>query len=221
MALKLSLGLRRGEERREGGEEGRGGAAECSHLGGGAEERSSIITPTLHPCHDKGERKFLLRPGPGFWRQPQTSRARRSHRRLLLLWHPTRVSKYALHLPCRLGPARSGRHPRSAPQDGQVQHHAGELPVSTHTLRCTQHALPRRQIQVHGHKRVCAPGPELADSDRQARSVPRHRGRRAGARTHPRSGVSRHTAARAGARSDAATAAAPSRTCAGIRHLGG
>lgn len=143
---------RRGEKRREGGEEGRGGAAECSHLGG-AEERSSIITPTLHPCHDKGERKFLLRPGPGFWRQPQTSRARRSHRRLLLLWHPTRVSKYvsltqayALHLPCRLGPARSGRHPRSAPQDGQVQHHAGELPVSTHTLRCTQHALPRRQI---------------------------------------------------------------------------
>lgn len=136
---------RRGEKRREGGEEGRGGAAECSHLGG-AEERSSIITPTLHPCHDKGERKFLLRPGPGFWRQPQTSWARRSHRRLLLLWHPTRVSKYALHLPCRLGPARSGRHPRSAPQDGQVQHHAGELPVSTHTLRCTQHALPRRQI---------------------------------------------------------------------------
>lgn len=58
MALKLSLGLRRGEERREE-REGRRGGEELLNVPT-SEERSSIITPTLHPCHDKGERKFLL-----------------------------------------------------------------------------------------------------------------------------------------------------------------
>lgn len=207
---------------------GRAPASCCCLCRPGAVHPSSHPPSALHPCHDKGERKCLLQPGLGFWRQPQTSQARRSHLRLLLLSHPTRVQihtrntslthVYTLHTSCHLGPQwQAPSH--SVPKMDKDNITPGNCPCA-HTRRDARSTPSHADRYRHTGTNVCV------HQDRSSLTVTgRHTLSQAQRMMcgHMNTPAEQHVQARSSTGRDTLThqhSPAPSRTCTGIQRPG-